>query len=70
MKLPLSPEQQAWMQNQNAPRKGTAMHDRGKQCLDCIHMREHPINDSVLCGQRKPNIKTKRTNTCNLFEKR
>jgi len=46
------------------------MHDRGKQCLDCIHMREHPINDSVLCGQRKPNIKTKRTNTCNLFEKR
>lgn len=70
MKLPLSPEQQAWMHSQNAPRKGTAAHDRGKQCLDCVHLREHPTNDTVLCGRVKPNIKTKRTNTCNLFERR
>ena len=58
------------MHNQNAPRKGTAAHDRGKQCLDCVHMREHPSGESTLCGRVKPSIKTKLTNTCNLFERR
>jgi hypothetical protein len=70
MKLPLTPEEQAWLSKQDAPRKGTAAHDRGKQCKDCAHLVENRINNDVLCGRSRPNVKTKPTNTCNSFRKR
>ncbi len=80
MSLPLTPEQEAWLQRQKAAlvkaikaRRG----EPGKQCRDCKFGRAHPFSDKYFycakfASRHTPNgmAKTKRTLTCDQFTSR